>query len=481
MINKAKLLAYKRDRMAFRKEQWILEDGRKLEEALEDWQLKYIFEPLDSGNYNLFYLELPRKHAKTTTIAGEAIITEPLLGPPGQRIYLCAGDSDQASILLETAKGMIQRNPILRPSFKIHRKEISIPAVDTVAKVMSADADTAYGLGALGSRFYFVLDEFWNSQEDFWVAFYTATGAKSNWRGIIITTAGFDYNSICWKVREMCRKKISPRFYFFSAPGKLASWIPEEWVQMQRETLPPHLFQRFIENKWTAGEAAFLTREEIEKCKDSSLSPKLTCPVGRHFLGIDLGLRRDRTAAVITHKTSDFVEIDSIEVWEGTKDSPVLLADIEEYIHQASENFSGLKVIIDPWQAESIIQRIPSIERFTFTTANLEALSKNLYSLFHNGLIRFYPHSGLERELLSVNAKQTSYGWRIDHLSGGYSDIVMALGMSCLHSVKESPGSFYSVIIEPEEEPDWYKLESKLSLGRMFPRGRWGRISHRSE
>jgi len=199
------------------------------------------------------------------------------------------------------------------------------------------------------------------------------------------------------------------------------------------------------------------------------------------FLCIDLDLRRDRTAAVITHKTSDFVEIDSIEVWEGTRDSPVLLADIEEYIHQASENFSGLKVIIDPWQAESIIQRIPSIERFTFTTANLEALSKNLYSLFHNGLIRFYPHPGLERELLSVNAKQTSYGWRIDHTSGGYSDIVMALGMSCLYSVKESPGNFYSVMIEPEEEPDWYKLGSKLSPGRMFPGGRWGRISHRSE
>ena len=38
---------------------------------------------------------------------------------PDYRIYLCAGDQDQAGIIFDILKGMVQRNPRLGRGFKL--------------------------------------------------------------------------------------------------------------------------------------------------------------------------------------------------------------------------------------------------------------------------------------------------------------------------------------------------------------------------
>ena len=64
----------------------------------------------------------------------------------------------------------------------------------------------------------------------------------------------------------------------------------------------------------------------------------------------------------------------------------------------------------------------------------MRRLSENLYALLKNGQMRLYSDPELERELLRLEARQTGYGWRIDHRSGGYSDRAMAIGMAALHA-----------------------------------------------
>jgi len=470
MISLKKLREYMNDPMAFRLEQMIMPDGEQW--CPDEWQVERILKPLDAvcdageSQYNLFYIELPRKHDKTGIVAKEAI-KEMVLGPDGQRMYAAAGDKEQAMILKECLEGFIRRNPVLKPSFEIHKDKIVVPAKDTVLRVMAADVDTAYGLGGLGSRFWFCIDEFWNCKEEFFQAFYTATGAKTNWRGILITTAGYDFSSICWKVRELCRKKESKRFYFYTVNGTQASWIDPEWVNTMRKTNPPHVYQRLIENKWTQGSGAFVTRDDLERCWDRVLKPRLAgVPQFSYVLAIDLGLTRDRTAAALGHKDydSDLVVLDQIRVWEGNVDNPVLISDVEEYILEMAQSFKPLRVVVDPWQLKGTIERLRAkvqIEEFTFTSSSLQKLSSNLYYLLHNGLLKMFYNKPLEEELLTVNAKEASYGWRLDHKSGGYSDRAIALGMMAL-----------DIVSRPSYKPaSWDKIQEaceKRGLDEKF-------------
>jgi phage terminase large subunit-like protein len=163
-----------------------------------------------------------------------------------------------------------------------------------------------------------------------------------------------------------------------------------------------------------------------------------------YIYALDLGLTRDRTARAIVHldTKSGKVVLDDLKVWQGSKEEPVNIFDVEEDIRASSKRFMIRKIVCDPWQMQSTIQKLEGaypIEEFTFTTENVRRLSENLYSLLHNGQLVLYPDEALENELLRLSAKSTSYGWRIDHKSGEYSDRAIALGMAALEVMREPP------------------------------------------
>ena len=239
--------------------------------------------------------------------------------------------------------------------------------------------------------------------------------------------------------------------------------MTEKYLEQQRMRLPAHVFQRLHENKWTQGENAFLTKAEVEACKDYSLKPQLSGKEGiKYYLAVDLGLTRDRTVLTICHKDmkENLIYLDYIKTYQGSKKNPVIISDIEEDIIWANDNFNVQKNIFDPWQMKSTAQRMRSqvkIEEFTFTTSTIQKLSQNLYYLFHNGLIRIFPHNLLEEELLNINAEEKSYGWRIDHKSGGFSDHVVSVGMSSMYAVQDEKGSAGVLITDSPSMDEFQK------------------------
>ncbi|MCX6762177.1 MAG: hypothetical protein NT093_00130, partial [Candidatus Moranbacteria bacterium] len=107
------------------------------------------------------------------------------------------------------------------------------------------------------------------------------------------------------------------------------------------------------------------------------------------------------------------------------------------------------------------------IEEFTFTSSTIQKLSQNLYFLFHNGLIRIFPHKQLEEELLNLSAEEKSYGWRIDHKQGGYSDHVISIGMSSMFAVQDERASAGVLISESptfEEFQEQVKKEEQSKV-----------------
>lgn len=426
---------YLADPMLFRKEQIVLDaGGRLLGDALEPWQEDCIFDPLDErqddGRYRhrLAYFELPRGHAKTTMIACEAV-TQLVFGGPDWRGHIAAGDKEQARELFHAAATFIRRNPNLEGDFSIQRDRIVARATGATLRLHSSDAPTAHGLQVD----WFAIDEFWNQpSRDLWDALYTAAVKRPNWRGIVITTAGFDKRTICWEVRELAQAR--DEFYFFAAPGRIASWITDEEIDRQRETLPAHIFQRLHENQWVEGSGSFIGRDALKRCFDDRFQREAYGWRGQEYvLAVDLGLTKDRTALAIMHNEDNFVVLDDLQVWEGHHGAPVKIAEVEDAIESAAQRFRLARVVCDPWQMQRTIQRFGGlVEEFRFSAQSVARLSANLLHLITSGRLRLFPDDDLFEELVALQAEQTSYGWRIDHARNEHDDRAMALGMAAL-------------------------------------------------
>jgi len=438
-ITTEKLIEYQNDICVFLEEQYFLENNKPI--VLEPVQRKIlndIFQTKDKNGlrkYNDALVGMIKKSGKSSLASGVALymlFCDPIFGEPNE-IYSIASDKEQASIIWNKTRKAIERNPILLGSVKLYRDSIVVPSTGNIYKVLSSDSFSAHGLNPT----CVIGDEIWNQKDrDLLDALQFSPTRKQPLR-FCVTYAGADTNSILYQLYEKGLNKENPKMYFHWSHVPEVSWITKEFLEERRRELPPAVYQRYWENKFCAGENSFFTREDVMQCRDEFMKPKYQGEKGnRYFYGCDLGLVKDKSVAVILHQEKDgMVIIDSIKTWAGNKADPVKIADIEEDIILSSQNFPNLKIIVDPWNLKGTIERLKRhcrIEEFTFTGSNVEKLSRNLYYFIHNGLIKFFPHKELERELLSLNLEQKSYGYRFDHPSSQFSDHAMALSMALM-------------------------------------------------
>lgn len=473
LITREKLIEYKKDIVVFLQEQYILENGKPI--VLEEFQKKILRDIFQTKNkngfrkYNLALLGMCKKNGKSTIASGVALYML-FADVPNAEVYSVAGDKDQAKIIFQMTKKAIERNPILFDSVKIYKDEIIVPSTNSIYKVLSADAPTAHGLNPS----CVIFDELWNQPSRDLYDALTQSPVREEPLTFIVTYAGTDQTSLLFELYQTGMRKQDPKMYFFWSEKNLAKWITREYLEQQRMRLPAGVYQRLHENKWVEGQNAFITRAEVEACKDYTLKPQLSGKENvKYYLAVDLGLVRDRTVLTICHKDSkdNLIYLDYIKTYQGSKQSPVLIADIENDIIWANQNFNIRKTILDIWQMKNSAQKLKRagirIEEFTFTSSTIQKLSQNLYYIFHNGLIRIFPYKLLEDELLSLNAEEKSYGWRLDHKSGGYSDHVISLGMSSMYAVQDEKSGIGIIITGSQKFEEFQETikQEKISGG----------------
>ena len=122
--------------------------------------------------------------------------------------------------------------------------------------------------------------------------------------------------------------------WYFSSRGQCASWIKPAWLAQQQRTLPAHVYARLHENRWVDGVGAFLTAAEV----DAIFTGEIPATGGRIFIGLDVGLTKDRTVLSVVRATADglFV-VDGLETWQGKPGTKVDLAEVEETAYQTSK------------------------------------------------------------------------------------------------------------------------------------------------
>ena len=92
--------------------------------------------------YRRAYIEIPRKNGKSTLSAGIALALLLMDNEPGVEVYSAAADRQQAAIVFDAASTMVTGSPALARFARPYRREIRVPSLNGIYRVLSADAPT---------------------------------------------------------------------------------------------------------------------------------------------------------------------------------------------------------------------------------------------------------------------------------------------------------------------------------------------------
>ena len=423
----------------------LMLDGGQWGDLATPWQRRDATAVFSPRGPSLHFLTRPRGGSKTTDGAGYAVSLHLTEAPVGATSFVVAADASQAGLIIDSVRGFILRQPVLRTAMRVEARRVVFMADGervSSLEVVPADEASAYGL----RPWLVIADELavWPetpNAKGVWAAIVSALPKVPGSRAVVLTSAGSPSH---WshKVLEQARRSKSWRVS--ETPGPLA-WIPKEVLDEQRQLLTESQFARLHENRWVAGEDRLTTPEQVRACvgHEGRLPPQ---PGMRYVLGLDVGLVNDRTVLTVAHgerRDGDVVVVvDHQEVWQGTKTNPVDLSDVEAVCRETLRQYPG-RVIFDPWQSVHLAQRLRArgirVEEFTFSSASVGRLALTLYRLLRDRLLDLPDDDDLVDELSSVVLRENQPGsYRIDTTGEGHDDRVISLAL-CAQKLASQP------------------------------------------
>lgn len=469
-----------------------LEDGRRWGEVAADFQVDDARAVLTPGpdDERLHWLGRPKGGSKTTDVAGQGMAWLLTQARPLDDAYAIASDQEQARRLLDRARGLIARTPALGRRLEVQTHRVVNRATGAGLVALAADAAGAEGLISP----LILVDELpqWADTRNaraMWDAAYSSIPKVPGLRFVVIGHAGVAGS---WQHRLYERFLVAPRWRVHDVPGPLP-WLDPELLEDQRATLAPSQYERRHLNQWSNSEDQLTTVEDLRACVvlNGPMRPEAGV---RYVVGLDLGLKGDRTVAAVCHAedldgrdpheqtrvepsgherrlrslvdsglmtTAEMVDrvggsmaatqarpvrivLDRMAVWEGTRQAPVSLSEVEEWIGQAHHSFNRAALVMDPWQAIGMGQRLAArgveVEEYAFGSASVGRLANVLHQLLRDRALALPDDEALLEELASVRLVERTPGvMRLDHDAGRHDDRAVAIALAAQRLLSAPP------------------------------------------
>lgn len=415
------------------------------------WQeqvIRDIFGIVDERGKRQFrtaFVEIGKKNGKSELAAAVALYLLYADGEPSAEVYGAAADRQQASIVFDVAKQMVEMTPALLKRSKIMGATKRIVNYSNAGfyQVLSAEVATKHGLNVSG----LVFDEL-HAQPNrklYDVLTKGSGDAREQPLYFLITTAGTDRESICYELHQKAKdilagRKIDPSFYpvvyglddeddwndeknWYKANPSLGQTITIERVRdMYREALDnpaeENVFKQLRLNMWVSSLTRFIPEYIYDLGKDPI---DLRSLEGRDcYGGLDLSSTGDITAFVLMFPPRDenekyillpffWVPEDTIpirvrrasvpyDVWHqqgyllATEGNVIHYGFIEQFIHDLGEKYHILEIAFDRWGATQMTQ---DLEGMGFTVvpfgqgyASMSPPTKEFYKLLMEGRIQ---------------------------------------------------------------------------------------------
>ena len=399
------------------------------------------------------YIEIPKKNGKSELAAAIALYLLYADNEASAEVYGAACDRNQASIVFDVAKQMVQMSRPLEKRSKIMGATKRIVNYSNAGfyQVLSAETGTKHGLNVSG----LVFDEI-HAQPNRHLYDVLTKGsgdAREQPLFFIITTAGTDRNSICYELHTKAldilngRKKDTsfyPVVYGLSDEDDWndeANWlnanpslghtigidrVREAYQQALDNPAEENVFKQLRLNMWTSSSVAWIPEHVYAKGNDPIQYESLK---GRScYAGLDLSSTSDITAFVLVFpprfEEENYIVLpffwlpeDTLElrcrrdhvlydIWERqgyiktTEGNVVHYGFIEKFIEDLSEIYHIKEIAYDRWNATQMVQNLEGMGMtmvpFGQGYKDMSPPSKELYKLMMEGKIQHGGHPVLK-------------------------------------------------------------------------------------
>lgn len=297
--------------------------------ALQPWQQRLLWELFEvtwtgdrwERRYRWAYIEVPKKNGKTELIAALCLYLLVADDEASPEIAVGSNSDDQANLVFGAARQMVELSPTLRGLIRCYGRALVLrenPAAQILR--VSAKAKTKDGLN-LSCVALDELHEFDASGEQLFNVLTNGTAAREQPLIFMITTAGFDPESLCGRFHDHAAQVSAgtvddPAFYarIHTCADPDVNLMDDAALDTAlREANPsygvttalpfyldarrkgPANFKRYFLDIWTAAEGQWLPEGAWRACQVPSVALTPGEPV---WCGVDASTKHDSAALV---------------------------------------------------------------------------------------------------------------------------------------------------------------------------------------
>lgn len=389
---------------------------------------------------------LPRWHGKSELAA--ALHLYHLFGEPvwGGEQYAFATTKAQAAIVFDTAKRMLQADPLLRAGARVYRRVIEIPETGAIFQALPFDADTSQGLHpsfATGDEIHVMrnldmidamVSGMIGRQEGLFVAITTEAPRPGGTLDLLREQWSHDPGAYVFWLGATARDDLhSPATW---RRVNAAPWITDKQLLDNYHGLPFATFCRLHLNYLPpdlAGSRAF-NRKAWDACAGTpEFLPGLPC-----IVGVDAAPRRDKTAVVIDQRHPD-TGVHHVRAITFEADPNAGLLDFDELkacLRGLCRDFKVDRIVVDPAHLFSIMDELTReglpIEDMPQHASRMIPASMNLYDLVQLGRVRHGGEPVLTEHVMNAGVREIPpAGWRMTKVTAfEHIDAAVALAMA---------------------------------------------------
>lgn len=403
-----------------------------------------IVKPDGNRQFRTAFVEICKKVGKSELAAAVALYLLYADNEPSAEVYGAAADRQQASIVFDVAKQMVEMSPALMKRSKLMGATKRIVNYSNAGyyQVLSAEVGGKHGFSVSG----LVFDEIHTqpNRQLYDVLTKGSSDARQNPLHFIITTAGNDRHSIAYELHTKAvdileGRRVDPTFYpvvyglkddedwedeenWYKVNPSLGYTVDIErlrdaYREAKQNPADEVTFKWLRCNIWVSSTVAWIPDAIYMRGNESIEAASLE---GRDcYAGLDLSSTGDITALVLIFPPRDEnekyvllpyfwipeetiprrVKANSVpyDIWEkqgyimSTEGNVIHYDFIEKFIMYLSEKYHILEIAVDRWNATQMIQNLEG-EGFTIVPfgqgfSSMSAPTKEFYRLLMEGRI----------------------------------------------------------------------------------------------
>ena len=403
-----------------------------------------IVKPDGNRQFRTAFVEICKKVGKSELAAAVALYLLYADNEPSAEVYGAAADRQQASIVFDVAKQMVEMSPALMKRSKLMGATKRIVNYSNAGyyQVLSAEVGGKHGFSVSG----LVFDEIHTqpNRQLYDVLTKGSSDARQNPLHFIITTAGNDRHSIAYELHTKAvdileGRRVDPTFYpvvyglkddedwedeenWYKVNPSLGYTVDIErlrdaYREAKQNPADEITFKWLRCNMWVSSTVAWIPDAIYMRGNESIEAASLE---GRDcYAGLDLSSTGDITALVLIFPPRDEnekyvllpyfwipeetiprrVKANSVpyDIWEkqgyimSTEGNVIHYDFIEKFIIYLSEKYHILEIAVDRWNATQMIQNLEG-EGFTIVPfgqgfSSMSAPTKEFYRLLMEGRI----------------------------------------------------------------------------------------------